>query len=356
VLQPLTRQPSTAAAPPAVLPLLRPAQLGTLLDWHARFAHNPSALAALPTMTHQLSLPGVPGGLGLQRVGRVLVAAEPLAAVQDWPALASAFLDLARQLKAVPAFGPVGAEFAVVARDSGLQTVRLGSAPYIHLNDWPQRGNAGGSVRNAHNRARREGVCFCELEGTLGPSTPDHDEVQALCADWLKRRRSGHAFHWIFRLQPLEFSGHKRYFVARQEGRLIGLLAASPLAGRNCWYLEDIVLAQDAAPQTGTALVAHALNALKTDGATLATLGGVPLSRQRGWTPGWDPAPPNLQERLAYRLRPLLGRLYSFDGLELFKRRFGPAHWEDEFLVLPVGLRAQLRVAGALTRLVLRGH
>jgi phosphatidylglycerol lysyltransferase len=351
VLQTAPRQPT--AAP---VPLLSPAQPGTLLDWHARFAQNPSALAALPTMTHQLSLADVPGGIGLQRVGSVLVAAEPLAAVQDWPALASAFLALAEQPNAVPAFGPVGTEFAAVARSLGLQTVRLGSTPYIHLHDWPQRGNAGGSVRNAHNRARREGVSFCRLDITSGQFTPVQDEVQALCADWLKQRRAGHAFHWIFRLQPLEFSEGKKYFLARQEGRLIGLLAASPLAGRGCWYLEDLVQGQSAAPQTGTALVAHALNALKADGATLATLGGVPLSRQRGWTPGWDTAPLSVQERLAYRLRPLLGRVYSFDGLELFKRRFGPAHWEDEFLLMPAGIPAQLRVAGAMTKLVLRGR
>lgn len=78
----------------------------------------------------------------------------------------------------------------------------------------------------------------------------------------------------------------------------------------------------------------------------------VPVARERGWnhrrvTP---------LECLAYRLRPLLSLAYSFDDPETFKRRFGLAHWENEFLAFPPGLRARLRVVKALTRLVLVGR
>ncbi len=96
---------------------LRRADPATLLGWHARFAVNPSALAALPTMTHQLTLGDVPGGLGFQRRGRVFVSTgEPLAAPADWPALAAALFTLAGDLDAVPCFAPVGAEFAGILR------------------------------------------------------------------------------------------------------------------------------------------------------------------------------------------------------------------------------------------------
>ncbi len=97
--------------------------------------------------------------------------------------------------------------------------------------------------------------------------------------------------------------------------------------------------------------MAYTLGALKADGVSMATLGGVPLARERGW----DHRQVTPLERLAFRLRPLLALVYSFNGLETFKRRFGPAHWENEFLAFPPGLKAKLRVMRALTRLVLVG-
>ncbi|WP_407571663.1 phosphatidylglycerol lysyltransferase domain-containing protein [Deinococcus altitudinis] len=336
---------------------LLPADLNTLLSWHARFAVNPSSLAALGTMTHMVVLPGVEGGLGVQRVGTVLVASgEPLSSRASWPAFASAFLDFARTVGAVPCFAPVGHEFAAMLDRLGLSTVRLGSAPYVHLRDWPQTGNAGAGVRAAVNRAKRDGLNFTRTPADIGGSSAGSArwrlEVEHLSDGWLRRRRAHTAFHWIFQLEPLSYPGARQYFEARQEGRLVGLLAASPLKGRDCWYLEDLLRSDDAPASTSTALVAYALNALKADGLSMATLGGVPLARERGW----DAHPVTPLERLAYRLRPVLSLLYSFDGLETFKRRFGPAHWENEFLALPAGLTAQVRVAGALTRLVLTGR
>jgi lysylphosphatidylglycerol synthetase-like protein (DUF2156 family) len=334
---------------------LIPADRPTLLSWHARYAVNPSSLAALGTMTHMVVLPGVAGVFGVQQVGHVLVASgEPLAAPADWPAFASAFLELSRRAGAVPCFAPVGSEFALTLRHLGLSTVRLGSAPYIHLRDWPQTGNAGAGVRAAVNRSKRDRLVFTRTWPEPEPQggLQWRSEVGRLCDGWLRRRRARTAFHWIFQLDPLSFPGHRQYFEARQDGRLVGLLAASPLKGRDCWYLEDLPRSENAPGSTSTALVAYALNALKADGVCMATLGGVPLADERGWD-GHRVTP---LERLAYRLRPLLSLAYSFRGLETFKRRFGPAHWENEFLAFPPGLSTELRVAKALTRLVLTGH
>ncbi len=345
---------STLARPASSTSRLLPADENTLIGWHRQFAVNPSSLAALTSMTHLLTLPGVPGGLGLQRVGRVLVASgDPLAPTWAWSALALALTDFCRDTGKTACFGPVGSEFAGLLARQGLVSVRLGSAPYIHLPQWPLHGDAGANIRHARNRARRDGLTLSERpwQGRGHLSADWRAEVEALCAEWLSSRQAGRPFRWIFRLQPLAFHHHKRYFEARQEGRLVGLVAASPLQGRDSWYLEDIIRATQAPASMGTALVAHALDVLRDSGVTTATLGGVPLSQERGQ----EAAAVTPLERLAYGLRPLLTRLYSFGGLERFKRRFGPAHWEDEHLVLPPGPVASLMVAATLARLILRG-
>ena len=329
-----------------------PADLNTLIGWHARYAVNPSSLAALTSMTWTLRLPGQDGGLGLTRIGGVLVASgEPLAPPSAWPALAGALIDLAGLVGARPCVVPVGAEYAATLQGVGLRTVRLGSTPYVHLQDWPARGNAGAGVRAAVNRARRDALVMREVGQERG-APGWQAEVQALATDWLRRRRAHITFRWIFELRPLVFSDHKRYFEARCSNRLVGLIAASPLPGRSGWYLEDVLRAEAAPASTNTALVAFALGALRASGARLATLGGVPLARQRGW----DDAAVSAPERLAYHLRPALSLLYDFGGLETFKRRFGPAHWENEFVALPQDLGGLIVGGVAVTRLILRGR
>lgn len=312
----------------------------------------------MATMTHMVILPGVPGGLGVQRAGRVFVACgEPLSLPSSWPALASAFLDVARDTGMIPCFAPIGNEFAALLDDLGLVTVRLGSTPYVHLSRWPQTGRPGARVREAVNRAKRDHLVFSHVSPGTGAAPQPAElfrwesEVQELSDDWLRRRRARTRFRWIFQLQPLSYPVYRRYFEARRDGRLVGLIAATPLAGREGWYLEDILRTASAPPSTTTALVSYALNTLKADGVKMATLGGVPLSEERGW----DHRETTSLERLAYRLRPWLSVAYSFGGLELFKRRFGPAHWENEFLALPPGLKVKVQVILALVRLVLLG-
>lgn len=327
----------------------------TLSQWHSEFAANPSLLAALPAMTHMLSVPGVPGGLGLQKVGGVLVVAEPLAPSWAWGDLVSVLLSHVQVQGTVPCFGPVNAEFAALLTTLGFTNVRLGSTPYIHLHHWPQRGNSGAGVRHARNRATREKTVFSHIgPGQSSWTSPGEREqwkreVLSLSAEWQKGHRANRPFHWIFDLQPLAFQEIKHYFEARSGGRLVGLIAASPLPGRASWYLEDVLRSRDASAATGTALVSYALDFFQAADVPLVTLGGIPLSRTRDWAT----ADQTSLEKAVYRFRPLLSRLYSFDGLELFKRRFGPAHWEDEYLALPPGVWPRIRVAVAIARLIL---
>ena len=344
--------------PPVSLPAVSfaSADTDTLGRWHAEYATNPSVLAVLPAMTHMLSVSGLPGGLALQKVGSVLLmVGEPLAPAWAWDRLVSALLMTTWSERTVPCFGPVNAAFAALLTTRGFTGVRLGSTPYIHLHNWPQSGNSGAAVRHARNRARREDIVFSHIapgqNASRSPAEQEYwrREVLALSAEWQKGHRASRPFHWIFDLQPLAFQEVKHYFEARRGGRLIGLIAASPLPGRASWYLEDVLRSGDAPAATGTALVAYALDFFSTAGLSLVTLGGIPLSRMRDLAT----AEPGALEKAVYYLRPLLSRLYSFDGLELFKRRFGPAHWEDEYIALPAGLWPRVKVVVTIARLIL---
>ena len=306
-------------------------------------------MVGLHFMPQALCLPGLPGGLGFLRQGKVLLATgDPLAPSQHWPRLVEALMDHACHSGSQVCFAPVTAEFARVAAGPGIQAVRLGSTPYIHLQDWPAPGRAGADVRHACRRALREGLTLERVH----PLTPEwRREVERISRCWQGGHRAGLRLHWVCSLRPLEFAPLKRYFAARLQGRTVAFIAASPLSTRDGWYLEDVIRTPEAPSYAGTALVAHALEALKFEGAKVATLGSVPLALERGWDSFEERTP---LERLFYQVKPALSRLYGFEGLERFKRGFGPAHWEDEFMVVPTGLLPCARALLTLTRCLLR--
>lgn len=330
--------------------MVRQTEGSTLLGWHTRFARNPCSMVGLHFMPQAVCLPDSPGGLGFIRQGKLLLATgDPLAPARHWPDLVRALLSHARYSGSQVCFAPVTADFARVAAGPGMQAVRLGSTPYIHLQDWPAPGRAGADVRHARRRALREGLT---LERVHPPFTPEwRREVEQLSRCWQGEHRAGLRLHWVCSLRPLEFAPIKRYFAARVQGRLVAIIAASPLPARDGWYLEDVIRTLEAPTYAGTALVSYALEVLKFEGAKVATLGSVPLALERGWDSFEERTS---LERLFYRLRPTLSRLYGFDGLERFKRGFGPAHWEDEFMVVPKGTLSTARALLTLTRCLLR--
>jgi phosphatidylglycerol lysyltransferase len=323
-----------------------------LLRLQSSYGYNAHSLVSITPGALTWTLPGIDGAIIYGEFGRVwLAAGDPLAKPEDIQALTRGFMAAATQAKRIAAFVPTTERFAREGIQLGLSAIKIGAAPFFDLAAWRPRGNCAKKMRAGVNQALRAGV---RIEAVENFDENLKKETAELCLEWLKTRRAATTFGWLLALDPFLRAERKKVFAARDaNNRLVGLLAASPIPARDGWYLEDVLRAQDAPQGTADLLVFEALQRLKAEGASMATLGTAPLARE-----GVDDISTHDHPVVERALRVASTRLsafYNFEGLRRFKSKFVASRWESEYALVQHGVMVPSRVAHALLRAIVPG-
>jgi phosphatidylglycerol lysyltransferase len=323
-----------------------------LLRLQSTYGYNAHSLVSITPGAITWTMPGIDGAIIYGEFGRVwLAAGDPLANPEDVKPLVRGFMTAATEARRIAAFVPVTERFARTAVPLGLSAIKIGAAPYFDLSVWQPRGNAAKKMRAGVNRALRAGV---QIESVVSFTEELRKETAALCLQWLKTRRAATTFGWLLALDPFLRAERKKLFTAREANdRLVGLLAASPIPARDGWYLEDVLRAPDAPQGTADLLVFEALQRLKADGATMATLGTAPLAREGDDDISTHDHP--VIERALVLASKRLSAFYNFEGLRRFKSKFVASRWESEYALVQHGVLVPSRVAHALLRAIVPG-
>lgn len=290
-------------------------------------------------------------GLAFTEHGKIrLVAGEMMAEDEQLQVAVHKFIEQAKMANKLVAFLPTTEKFAKAVAPLGFEAVKIGASPYFDLQTWNPRGDKAKKMRAGVNQAKRAGV---SVEQVSEFDKIFRDEVLDLSESWLKTRRAKIKFGWLFELAPFHHSVYKKYFSARDSGgKLVGLLAASPIPAREGWYLEDVLRYAHSPKGTTDLLVYQALKKFAGEGAKLATLGTVPLAS--------DGANSLVTSKYHFAEKILLfssknfNSLYNFNGLRRFKAKFVPSWWESEYILLPKGFLVSPRVINTLLHAVLQ--
>lgn len=306
-------------------------QATALLDVFSRHGNCPHALVSLGPESIAWRSGDDDAGVSYIEGGKFwLAAGDPIASHASRAATAKAFAAAAAANNRLPVFLPSTEEFALQMKAEGWSCLKLGASPYFDLDEWNPRGNVARHLRSSVNKAITAGVTMVEAEDIRSL----RNELDTLCAGWLKTRPAGTSFGWLFALNPLGNANYKRFFVARdKEGALVGVLAASPIPSRDGWYLEDVIRAPGSPSGVCDVLVYNVLRKLQAEGFKTATLGTVLLADDGDDLTSagdWEATCRNL--KIAKRV---LSGFYNFDGLHHFKVKFVPTRWEAEYLILP---------------------
>ena len=292
------------------------------------------------------------GAVSYNESGRVwVVAGEPLGSQEDLPEITRRFLEYARVKKRIVAFVPSTEKFARSVTSNNVRIVKVGASPYFDLQNWDPRGNSAKKLRLGINHGRKAGINVEEIQDITGQFRREADE---LVKCWAASRLARVNFGWLFELVPFQNAKDRKYFAARNpEGKLVGLLSASPIPAREGWYLEDVLRCRYAPDGTSDLLVFEALKALAAQGAKLATLGTVPLS-EKGAN-DVSTAHNFLVKRALKLSRRHLNSMYNFEGLGTFKSKFVPTWWESEYAIVSKGRMIPPRVANAVFNIIVPG-
>ncbi|MGC4030409.1 MAG: phosphatidylglycerol lysyltransferase domain-containing protein [Tepidisphaeraceae bacterium] len=154
--------------------------------------------------------------------------------------------------------------------------VTIGAETVWNPQYWWHRPRQSASLRQQLNRARNKHVRVSPLFGDAIAAVAG--ELRPVVADWLTTRPLP-AMRFLNDPRSLdgELAG-RRAWVARQDGRVVAFLLASPVVQRNGYLFELIARRHDAPNGTVELLIDAAMRGVAESGSTYATLGLVILS------------------------------------------------------------------------------
>lgn len=200
---------------------------------------------------------------------------------------------------------------------SGFSTLVLGAQPVWDPHRWPEIVGSSRSIRQQRNRARNKQVAVEEWSASRARS------LHPILKNWL-RRRGLPALSFLTESDILSEIGDRRLFVARRVTP-VAYLVLTPVPARNGWLVEQIVQHEEAPNGTATLLLDAAFHVAIAQDSSYLTLGLSPLSSR---APLSHPRPPAHVRFLLAWIRAHARRFYNFPGLERFKAKFRPVHWD----------------------------
>ena len=225
----------------------------------------------------------------------------------------------------------------------GYRAVQIGTQPVWDPRDWAATFDRHASLRAQLNRARNKGLHVVEWSPQRATG---HPALQQCLEEWLTDRRMSE-LHFLVEPKTLDFLTGRRIFVAENAGTFLGFLLASPIPLRRGWLIEQVIRGRRAPNGTAESLIDAAVRAVAADGGEMITLGLAALNQRetRVTNPAW------LQWLFTWA-RAHGRRFYNFDGLDTFKAKFRPHHWEPVYMLSRerhFSFGNLLAVAGAFT-------
>jgi phosphatidylglycerol lysyltransferase len=194
--------------------------------------------------------------------------------------------------------------------------VSLGAQPSWDPQCWVETTRAVASLRMQFSRAQNKGVTVSEWDAARA------HKLRRVLAVWL-RRRGLPPLHFLVEPETLGYLRDRRLFVAERGESPVAFLVLCPVPTRNGWLTEEFPRLPDAPNGTVELMMDRAAQTIAAEGSTYLTMGLAPLARLEddSHNPVWL--------RIATRWARAHGRrFYNFRGLESFKTKFRPDHWE----------------------------
>jgi phosphatidylglycerol lysyltransferase len=266
--------------------------------------------------------------------GRAWVAAgAPIAADERFDEVAASFVAAAAEQGRRALF--FGTESRFASRPQ-FRALLIGEQPVWDPAAWTETLASSSRIREQVKRARRKGVTVRAVApGEIADDTrPLRRTIEALIQRWLAAHELP-PMGFLVDIQPFSFPEARRYFVAEQDGSVVGFLAAVPIYARGGWLFEDVFRSPEAANGTVELLIDAGMRALAAEGSHFVTLGLAPLAGSIG---GWLRV-----------VRRWSAPLYDFSGLQAFRNKLRPGHWDPIYVSVPRA--APATVSGGLARL-----
>ncbi len=270
------------------------------------------------------------------RQGRSWIALfDPIGRASEWPELIWRFIELATDHGGRPTFYQVRGDSLPLYLDAGLRAFKLGEYAYVPLQDFTIKGSKRAHLRQAINRAERDGLEFSLIQPAAVPARMP--ELQAVSDAWLEEHETREKGFSLGTFDP-SYVSHQPFALVRQHGQLVAF-ANLLVTQMKCEASVDLMRHSPQAPAgTMDFLFTRLMLHFQAEGYQRFGLGMAPLSGMASHelAPRWH--------RFGRLLFDHGETFYNFRGLRGFKDKFDPV-WEARYLIAGGGLTPLLTLA-----------
>lgn len=249
--------------------------------------------------------------------------------------LAWRFIEMARSHSGRAVFYQVPAESLSLYADAGLSAFKLGEEAIVDLAAFDIKGTRRGNLRNAINKAERDGVVFEVVPADGVPAILD--ELSAVSASWLEARKAREKTFSLGAFEP-DYVASQPVAVLKRAGRIFAF-ATLMISGDGREAAIDLMrFTPKSANGTMELLFTRVLLHFKAAGFATFSLGMAPLAGLSD-----SPMAP-LWHKLGRAAFEHGNAFYNFHGLRAFKTKFDPV-WRQRYMAVAGGLNPLLALA-----------
>ncbi|HFC92039.1 MAG TPA: DUF2156 domain-containing protein [Leucothrix mucor] len=204
--------------------------------------------------------------------GRVIVLANPICAKENIHSLLQQFINAYPTAQ----FIQISRECALILDQLGYQINQFGIETQLSIQHYDLKGKTKSSLRQWRNKCRREEVEIEEIDLSQGNELT---EIKSLSQSWLKNK-GGKQLTFLNRPFLYQHELDTRCFIARQQGKLIGITVFDPFYRDNkvVGYYHNIDrIAENAPHGVSPTLILEAMDIFRQEKVETLSLGMSPL-------------------------------------------------------------------------------
>ncbi|MCK5811009.1 MAG: DUF2156 domain-containing protein [Cocleimonas sp.] len=204
--------------------------------------------------------------------GRVIVLANPICAKENTVFLLKQFLAANPSAQ----FIQISRKMAILLDQLGYQVNQFGIETEMAIQHYDLKGKAKSSLRQWRNKCRREEV---EIEEIDLSQCNELAEIKSLSQSWLKGK-GGNQLAFLNRPFLYQDEIDSRCFIAKQQGKLIGITVFDPFYRDNkvIGYYHNIDRIAETAPHgVSPTLILEAMDVFRQEKIEILSLGMSPL-------------------------------------------------------------------------------
>jgi lysylphosphatidylglycerol synthetase-like protein (DUF2156 family) len=192
--------------------------------------------------------------------------------------------------------------------------MKVGEELILNPENMRNSGTKSSGLRNKVNLALRSGIRFDEY---LGQDPKLEEDLEQVGLSWLKGRKGPQIY--LSQVKVFEQRLGKRWFYAKHEGKIVGLLILHSLEAREGWLVQFLMTVPGAPKGTSEQLVVAPLSQLRKEGCRFFSF-GVAQKENVGEIEGLN----TLSEWIVRTVFKIAKMMFHLDRRRRYWRKFQP--------------------------------